>query len=249
MTYPVFSKAQDLCKVLKQQEANITSLSLAGLVLGKDMYSWSRNDCRALATAISRCKSLVLLDLNNNYLRDSDMEILLPRLPNLRILLLAGNKDKGGYLTDRACKVISRTCPDLQQLDIGYHRKISVSGVKRILKDCPHLRVLHTSITPQIKAAKNLLCSTAPNLLRFDMEKSFNEAFYLELIQSTGGRVVLDWWLAAGMFDIKKSMFNESIGNARTSSGKLIMCQLIQRSSMSGRVCLGRKCDTVNLSV
>jgi len=53
-----------------------------------------------------------------------------------------------------------------------------------------------------MKDAKSLC--TAPNLLRFDMEKSFDETFYVELIQSTGGRVVLDWWLASGMFDIKK---------------------------------------------
>ena len=123
------------------------------------------------------------------------MEIMLPCLPNLRILLLCGHHhgiSKGGYLTDKSCKLIARSCPDLQELDVLFHRKLTVPNVKRIFKNCPHLRMLQTSVSFCPRDIKHLLCM-APNLLHLFTEHSFAEAFYLELVESTGGRLVPDW--------------------------------------------------------
>lgn len=117
MNFPVFSKSNDLCKVIKQQQGGVMSLALSNMVMGRHIHTWSRNDCRDLARAISHCKDIVRLDLNDNFLRDSDLEIMVPRLPNLKILLVSGVAGvNGGYLTDKFCKVISRMCHNLQEL-------------------------------------------------------------------------------------------------------------------------------------
>mmetsp|Transcript_19791 Transcript_19791/g.35807 ORF Transcript_19791/g.35807 Transcript_19791/m.35807 type:complete len:397 (-) Transcript_19791:152-1342(-) len=202
MNFPVFSNSNDLCKVIKQQQASVMSLALSSLVMGRDIKTWSRNDCRALARAISHCKNLVRLELNENFLRDSDLEIMVPRLPNLRILLLSGETGPGGHLTDKSCKVISRMCHNLQELDIGYQRKITASGVKRICKSCPYLRMIQTSATLQPKEVEGLLCM-APKLFFMGTETCFDEAFYLKMAEATGGRTVFRAFGICNVFDVE----------------------------------------------
>ena len=73
MTFPIFSNSQDLARVLKQQQKSLLSLTLASMALGTDITTWSRNDCKVLATSISQCKHLVRLDLSDHKLRDSDI--------------------------------------------------------------------------------------------------------------------------------------------------------------------------------
>lgn len=126
---PVFSNCQDLVRVIKQQQESILSLNLVHIVLGAQdsISSWTRNDCRALVTAVSKCKHLVQLNLNQHRLRDSgkklralillpcvntlvtqhphllyfgavkDIEIMLPCLPNLEMLYLCGPHQEHGY--------------------------------------------------------------------------------------------------------------------------------------------------------
>ena len=142
---PVFGKCQHLAKVIKQQENSILFLGLMGMLMGKEAYQhgqhqWTRKDCGILSTSIGKCKNLVRLNLNQHYLRDSDMESILPCLPKLQILNLCGN-DKGGFLTDKSCKTISRACKELREIDLGYHYKMTVAGLKRICKSCQQLRM------------------------------------------------------------------------------------------------------------
>ena len=184
MTFPIFSKSQDLVRVLKQQQKSLISLTLASMAIGTDMTTWSRNDCKLLATSISQCKHLVRLDLSDNKLRDSDVEILC-RLPNLRVLAL-GTKPGEGQLTDKACKFISRSCPELQKLDIIYHRSITVKGIQRVLKNCRHLRMIHSSA----KMKPQDITSLAPKLMFLGTETRFDTATSIAMVQATGGRVV-----------------------------------------------------------
>ncbi|KAL9184171.1 hypothetical protein ACHAXT_002257 [Thalassiosira profunda] len=194
MKLPVFSKSRDLFALIRQQESTICSLALIDMALGHDMNadSWSRQDCKLLSAAIGRCVNLVRLDLSYNFLRDGDLDAFLPCLPDLRVLLLPGLIGKA-YLTDRSCKLIAKTCPRLQELDLGFHRKISVPGVKRVLRGCQDLRMLQASIRLQPNDIKSLLCF-APNLLVLHTEFRFDETIFLDAVRETGGRLVLDYF-------------------------------------------------------
>ena len=186
MTFPIFSNSQDLARVLKQQQKSLLSLTLASMALGTDITTWSRNDCRLLATSISQCKHLVRLDLSDHKLRDSDIELLC--VPSLRVLAL-GATSSGGQLTDKACKMISRSCPELQKLDIIYQRSITIVGIKRVLKNCRHLRMLHSSAKMKLNDVTSLVLM-APNLIFLGTETKFDTATSLAMVQVTGGSVV-----------------------------------------------------------
>ena len=195
MKFPVFGNCQDLVKTLKKQEDSIVSLTLSNLILGKafawTFLAWTRNDSASLANSISQCKQLVRLNLRPSDLRDSDVEMIVSGLPKLRLLFVSGPFDgKGGHLTDKACKSISRHCTNLQQLNIGSQRKITLAGVKRVFKSCPHLRMFHTSANIKPNEAKSLVSMAPPTLLFIGLETRFDEITYRDLIVAVGGRVV-----------------------------------------------------------
>ena len=190
---PVFGKCQHLVKVISQQEDSILALGLMGMLVGKEAYrhgqnQWTRNDCEAIVTSIGNCKNLVQLNLNQHYLRDSDMEILLRRLPKLQILNLCGSKK--GLLTDKCCKTISRACTELRELDLAYHNRITVAGVKRVFKSCQQLRMFQTSLYLSSKDAVSLVCM-APNLLSLHTTKLLDEVTNYDVIMASSGRTVL----------------------------------------------------------
>ena len=191
---PVFGKCQTLVKVINQQEDSILFLGLIGMLIGKEAYQhgqrqWTRNDCGILATSIGKCKNLVRLNLNQHYLRDSDVESLLPCLPKLQILNFCGI-DRGGFLTDKSCKTISRACKELREIDLVYHYKITVAGLKRICKSCQHLRMFHIPLSLSSKDAVGLV-SMASNLLSLHTESVPDAQVAYDIIMATEGRVVL----------------------------------------------------------
>ena len=147
----------------------------------------TRNDWSHIASAISQCKHLIRLNLNQNLLRDSDMEVLLSSLPNLKVLLLCGPIDsKGGHLTDKSCKIISKACPELRGFDLCYHRKITITGIKRILKNCQHLRNIRMSLVVSQTDAISMH-NLAPSLIYISFMFGFDEASYGELIRPQKG--------------------------------------------------------------
>lgn len=218
MKCPVFGNANDLCKVIERQQDDLLYLSIHNMQLGPiDSTSeraplsdparwhlpltsaWSRTDARALAQAVASCTKLVRLELQSNFLEDSDVEIMLSHLPNLRWLVLIGNippreiildyegdeednehgiekfveeADSSDRLTDKTCEIIASTCPNLQALDIFYQRNITVSGIRRIFEGCQHLREFHSSAMMSSRDIKHFL-SHAPNLFLFGIDKNF----------------------------------------------------------------------------
>jgi Ran GTPase-activating protein (RanGAP) involved in mRNA processing and transport len=87
MTFPVFRSVQDLCNVLREQSEDLKVLSLNNLMLGpRNRKEWSREDCEALAIAISSCNNLVNLSINDCHFCDEDVKVMLSDLPNLQCL-------------------------------------------------------------------------------------------------------------------------------------------------------------------
>ena len=210
MIYPIFATSRDFCSVMKHQQNSILSLTLAQMVLGKCEKEWTRNDCKIIVGSLRQCKHLVQLNVNGHFLRDADVAVMLPSLSNLRILMLSGRDSDGGYLTDKSCKVIARTCPNLAQLNLLYQRKVTIAGVKRVLKDMPQLRHIDTSAKITPADAKNLVC-LAPSLLVLAMEQSHGTS-YLEAVVASGGKTIIqEPW--GGLFfnanDLSVEVFEE----------------------------------------
>ena len=123
----------------------------------------------------------------------------------MALLLLCGETGRnagGGNLTKKLCKVTSRMCHILQELDICYQCKIMGSRVKRVCKSCPYLRMIQTSATLQPKEVEGLLCM-APQLAFMGTETCFDEAFYLEMAETTGGRIVFRAFGICNVFDVE----------------------------------------------
>ena len=127
---------------------------------------------------------MVRLNLNQNLLRDSDLEVLLSSLPNLKILLLCGPlKTKGGHLTDKSCKIIAKTCPGLLEIDLVYQEKITFAGIKRVLKSCQHLRGIRLSMVlsqADVMSMHNL----APNLIYMSLRFGFDDKSFSDLMEA-----------------------------------------------------------------
>ena len=185
-----FDKSSDLVNVIAQQQSSLQSLGLGAVALGKDRYFWSRNDCRTISRSISLCKNIVHLELEAISLRDSDVEIFLPHLTSLRILRLLGYPECVGHLTDKCCKLISRTCLNLQELNIRYQRNITVSGVRRLFKGCPCLRSIVTSAKLQ-PADVVTLVREASALVHFATEMTFDEPTHRNMVEATNGQTLL----------------------------------------------------------
>lgn len=203
MIHPVFQRSQILCDVLRRQDLRV--LSLDGLILGpRNMAGCSRADSSALAVTIASCKNLVKLSLSESALQDHHVATMLSDLPNLRCLNLQGNLAShlpGGYLTDRTCKLVADTLPNLQALDLSYQRNVTTSGVAYILRSCQHLRELQVSTKMQPSEIEGLL-QLSPQLLFFGVE-SLNGAStddFKNIIEATGGRTVL-FHLYGGLVD------------------------------------------------
>ena len=142
------------------------------------------------------------LELVTTLLRDSDVEIFLPHLSNLRILGLGGRKEKGGHLTDKCCKLISRTCQDLQVLGLTYQRNITVIGIKKLIKGCPFLRSINTSAKLQPSDVVSLVRG-APALVDFRTEHVFDGPTHYKMIEATEGRTYLrSFWSNHIMFNV-----------------------------------------------
>ena len=184
-----FGSSLHVVKVIQQQQSSLQSLGLSGVVLGRHVSPWSRNDCRALSRATTQCKNIVRLDLTAISLRDSDLDIFVPSLSNIRILGIVGHPKYGGHLTDKCCKLISRTCPNLQILDLRYQRNITVTGLKRSVKGCLCLRSMFTSAKLQPKDVVTLVCD-APKLVHLTTESGFDQPSYLKMIEETNGWAV-----------------------------------------------------------
>jgi len=194
--HPVFKNVQDLLQVIKQQEDSILSLGLIGMKFLRTSYhqqrkdQWLRNDCKTVATSIGKCRNLVNLNLNQHYLRDSDIETLLPFLPRLQVLGLCANRRiLGGTLTNKSCKIISRACKELRELDLAGQDQVTVAGLKRVFKSCQHLKMFLTSLDLSSKDAVELVC-TAPNLITLHTEDPLDAGSYYDIIMATRGRVV-----------------------------------------------------------
>jgi len=191
---PIFNNYKDLVKVINQQQETIECLSLINIRLGDSRgtrYDWSN-----IASSISKCRHLIRLNMNQHLLRDSDMEGLLSSLPNLKTLLLCGPKNqrgqsnsKGGHLTDKSCKIIARTCKELREINLACQEKITLSGIKRILKNCQNLRNIRMSLVVSQTDAISMH-NLAPSLIFMTMRYDFGEDCYGELIEATEGRVV-----------------------------------------------------------
>ena len=135
---------------------------------------------------------------------------MLPCLPNLEILYLCGpfkrRRQGSGNLTDKSCKLISR-CRQLRKLDIGCQRKITVAGVKRVLKGCQQLRVFDTSIELLAKDYITLLRMAPQFMLTFTIDTFYDEETYIHIIEETNGQFVLDYlYESYGIqeFDVEK---------------------------------------------
>ena len=194
--HPVFIKIKDLAQVIEQQRDTILSLSLIGMLMGRHVdqdgqYPWVRNDCKALATSIGKCNNLVKLNLNQHFFRDSDLEILLPGLPRLQILDLCGHRaSEGGTLTNKSCKIISRSCKELRELDLSGQDKITVAGLKKVFKSSRHLIMFSTSLDLSSKDAVELVCMAPSSFLSLQTEAPLDVGVYYDMIMATGGRVV-----------------------------------------------------------
>ena len=191
MLHPIFNNCNELIKVINQQQKTIQALDLVAIQFGYRNRG-TRNDWSHIASSISKCRNLVRLNLNQNLLRDSDMEVLLSSLQNLKILLLCGPLNgKGGHLTDKTCKVISKTCPGLKEIDLVYHEKITFAGIKRVLKSCQHLVSIRLSMVlsqTDVMSMHNL----APNLIYMSMRFGFDDECFSELLEAMHGHVVLN---------------------------------------------------------
>ncbi|KAL7551380.1 hypothetical protein ACHAWF_014582 [Thalassiosira exigua] len=185
---PIFSRSTDLLQVLNQQP-NIVSLSLSHLAMGREHNIWSLNDRKSLATCIGQCEHLIQLTLQDHLLRDCDLEIMLPRLANLRTLDLTGRVDKS-YLSDKACKLISRYCPRLQYISLLHQRKVTISGLNRVIKSFPNLKMLEVSVQVKPKGLKELLLM-AKQLRCLQTEARYDKAEYIDIVEATGGRIFL----------------------------------------------------------
>jgi len=188
MIVPVFNNCKVLVKVINQQQKTIQSLGLICIRLGDSRgarYDWSN-----IALSIIKCRHLIRLNLNQHLLRDSDMEVLLSSLPNLKVLLLCGPiGSKGGHLTDKSCKIIARTCKELREINLAYQEKITITGIKRVLKSCQRLRNIRISLVlsqTDVISMHHL----APSLIFMTVRFGFNEECYGEVIEATNGLVV-----------------------------------------------------------
>jgi len=188
MTHPIFSNCKDLVKIINQQQKTIECLSLISIKLGDNRGT--RNDWTNVASSIGKCRHLIRLNLNQHILRDSDMEVLLSSLPNLKVLLLCGPLNiKGGHLTDKTCKIIARTCKELREINLAYQGKITFTGIKRVLKSCQHLRNIRLSmVLSQMDVIS--MHNMAPSLIFMTMRFEFDQAQFDELIEATHGLVV-----------------------------------------------------------
>ena len=216
-----FDDIQDVYNLICQQKEEMVVLSLPGLEI-----DWFNESCRkTLALAVSCCKHLSKLDLDQNTLHYSDLETMLHDLPNLRSLNLARLINDVGFtgFTDKTCEIIARKCPRLQFLDLMFHEKLTFSGIWKILEGCPHLRVFHTSIANlRPKEVKRLL-QIAPQLLCLSLEDDIkptgNEM--AEIIEGIGGRTLIQFdvhnaWDAPGLspkskekYESQKNLLNE----------------------------------------
>jgi len=189
MLLPVFGNCNELVKVINQQQRTIESLGLICIRLG--LTKGTRNDWSNIAQSISKCRRLVRLNLNQNLLRDSDMEVLLSSLPNLKILTLCGPRCTGakrGNLTDKTCKIVSKMCPGLREIDLSGHEKVTLAGIKRVLKSCQYLRKIRTSMVLSRTDVIGML-NLAPNLIELRFKFCFDAASFGELIETTCGSV------------------------------------------------------------
>jgi len=195
ITHGVFDDTQDLVDCLSQ---NLKTLELPWLTLGKEMAPWSAASIWQLISAVSNLSQLVRLRFEDCHFHDSDLESLLWNLPHLKSLALTGcfgvriGGQFGSYLTDDGFAVIARCCPKLQSLNVSYHRRATVSGVKTILENCKHLRELYVT-NVQIDASElETLVSLSSTLLLFGRFCGLgsNKEDLRDAIVASGGRIL-----------------------------------------------------------
>jgi len=191
MKHPIFCNCKDLIKVINQQRETIKALDLVSIEFGLNQIG-TRNDWSNIASSIRKCSHLIRLNLNQNLLRDSDMEVLLSSLPNLKILLLCGPlKTKGGHLTDKTCKLIAKICPGLLEIDLVYQEKITFAGIKRLLKSCKHLRGIRLSMVLS-QADVMIMHNLAPTMIYMSLRFGFDDESFSKLMEAMHGHVVLN---------------------------------------------------------
>lgn len=124
----------------------------------------------AVLEALGELGQLQRLGLEKWLLRDADLLTFLPRLQHLKYLDVSGccgasNWEKVGFLTDASMTLISKSCPQLQDLFLNHNRRVTSLGILAVLSALPlrGLQVVDTDISilelGQILAASPTLFS------------------------------------------------------------------------------------------
>ena len=196
LEYPSYRTAQDLYNFIYQQKETMEVLSLSDLALDNERWEWSRDSCKTIAFAVSFCTKLVKLELECSALHDSDLEIILHNLPNIRCLHLENHTeaDWPGF-TDKSCYLISKKCPNLQVLNLNQHFRITYVGIHTIIQGCPHLRIFRSSTHGMSLGNWKFLLPIAPQLLVLSLGSSVEttDEEITEIVEQAGGRLLIQY--------------------------------------------------------
>ena len=175
----------------------LQALRLDYVMLGPAL-EWSHSDLKNFGVALSRLTSLVSLSLANTKFTARYLQELLPKLKFVKCLDLSGqfgnafNAHQGHcQLTDAALHAIGDNLPNLLSLTVDYQSKITIHGIRGLIKKCPNLVELELAGIPLSGQHITEILTTANNLLFLLVDVDVHEHAIQNAIKATEGRVVV----------------------------------------------------------
>ncbi|CUS07608.1 unnamed protein product [Tuber aestivum] len=119
-----------LSKIITGAGPFVRNLNLRGCVQ-------LRNDWR-LEVVVNACRNLLTASLEGCKFEQTTIHTIVSRNPRLAQLNIAGLKTAN----NRTCRLISKSCPLLESLNVSWCSSMDARGIKKIVEECKNLREL-----------------------------------------------------------------------------------------------------------
>lgn len=193
----LFGSADILQAILSSTslQSSLKTLKLMTPVFGNLPKKWTTFEATTVAENVGRMKNLIKLGIEDSYLEPIQVRTMLSDLPHLRCLELsgqAGDFREVTVLRDTEFRFIAQACPELQQLDLSYHRSCTYEGVEAVLRECRNLREFRCSgiaipghrLAPLLRQQKKLLLFSVG-------DAGINSNTQRDIIMASGGRTLV----------------------------------------------------------